>query len=82
MATITKNSVIPDDSTVYENHRRAFSHAHSTMNDHFGRVRKPNDLSGEQVHNLVKALVSKNTDNIDMNYCKELLDKYNSIDKN
>ena len=81
MATIARNGVVPDSLTVYESHRRAFSHAHSTMNDHFGRVRKPNDLSGEEVHSMVRAIVSGNTDNIDINFCKELLDKYDAVDK-
>lgn len=82
MGTLKKNNVVADNDTIfnYQVMRAAFS-IEKMVKDDFGSSYKSNPLNGEETHSLLKALISGNTSEINMQKCKELLDKYEKVDR-
>lgn len=86
MGTLKRNEVIiPSHELFMAVHAKNFDKAHALLSSHHGSHYKPNDLNGNEVHALLKALLgeSPNIDGavLDMKMCKELLDKYNNLDR-
>ena len=86
MGTLKRQEVVPSIGRLINQHAEVWHRGMSVMKESFGKVNKSNaDLSSEQIHALLQHALGESPDtkkrNIDLNICKEVLDKYNKADK-
>lgn len=82
MATLKRNDVVADNDYIFKQViDPVINDVESKIRESYGRTYKHNSLNGEEIHALLKAVISGNTDGIDYEECKELLDKYEKIDR-
>lgn len=82
MSTLKRQNVVPSlDGLLKSRHEDAFRSGVHALHNHYGRLHKNHDLDTEDVHDLLRAVVGETPDTLDKNKCKELLDKFNEVDK-
>ena len=86
IGTLKRQEIVPSIGRLINQHAEVWHRGMSVMKESFGKVNKSNaDLSSEQIHALLQHALGESPDtkkrNIDLNICKEVLDKYNRADK-
>lgn len=82
MATLKRNDVVRDNDYLIKSAvEPVINDVESKIRESFGRGFKNNPFDGEGIHALLKALIGGSTNEIDYQQCKELLDKYEKIDR-
>ena len=83
MATLKRNNVIPPpDGMINKFPAEAFNQGISMMDTHHGRDYKNNSFSAEEIHTMLKViLLGESPDKLNINNCKEALDKWDNMDR-
>jgi hypothetical protein len=83
MATLKRNNVVPPpDGMLNKYPADCFNKAISSMDTHHGRDYKQSNFSAEEVHTMLKViLLGESPSELNLNICKETLDKWDSMDK-
>ena len=83
MATLKRNNVIPPSSELLNKFPADnFNQGMSMMDSYHGRDYKNNNFSAEQIHLMLKTiLLGESTNELNLNECKETLDKWNDMDR-
>jgi len=83
MATLKRQDVVPSlGGMLKSRHQDSFENAVNSLESHHGNTYKRVELEPDELHALLrKAIIGVNTSNLDINKCKELLDKYDKIDR-
>jgi hypothetical protein len=86
MGTLKRQNVVPSVERLIDMQAEVWHRGTGVMKETFGKVSKSNnDLSSEQIHALLQHALGESPDtkkhNIDLNICKQVLDKYNKADK-
>jgi len=86
MGTLKRQNVVPSIGRLIDQQAEVWHRGMSVMKETFGKANKSNaDLSAEQIHALLQHALGESPDtkkhNIDLNICKQVLDKYNKADK-
>lgn len=82
MATLKRNDVVASNDFIFRQViDPVINGVESKIRESFGRSYKNNPFDGEETHALLKAIISGNPNGVDINKCKEWLDKYENIDR-
>jgi hypothetical protein len=83
MATLKRNNVVPPpDGMINKFPADAFNQGMSMMDSHHGRDYKNSNFSANEIHEMLKAILLRESPNeLDLNKCKETLDKWNEQDR-
>jgi hypothetical protein len=83
MATLKRNNVVPSSSELLNKFPADnFNQGMSMMDSHHGRDYKNNNFSADQIHLMLKTiLLGESPSELNLNECKETLDKWNSMDR-
>jgi hypothetical protein len=83
MATLKRQNVVPPSSGMINKFPAdAFNQGMSLMDAHHGRDWKQTNFSADEVHTMLKViLLGESPNNLNINNCKEVLDKWNEQDK-
>jgi len=81
IATIKRNSIIPNEEQILHFYRASFFSAVHTLESSHGRSYKDDALSVDKVHTLLKYALGETTELNILAECKTILDKYNKLDK-
>ena len=83
MATLKRNNVIPPpDGMLNKLPADNFEQGASLIDGHHGRDYKQSNFSADDIHNMLKViLLGESTNELNINNCKEVLDKWDSMDR-
>jgi hypothetical protein len=83
MATLKRNNVVPPSDGIVNKHPAdSFGQGISFMDAYHGRDYKQNNFSADDIHIMLKAiLLGESPNDLNMNNCKEALDKWNNMDR-
>ncbi len=85
MGTLKRQNVIPNLGQLINVHTEVWERGIGVMRESFGRVTKGNDLGVNEVHALLQRVLGESPDtkkhHLDLDICKQILDKYNKVDK-
>jgi hypothetical protein len=82
MATLKRNDVVANNDYIFSDTiNNTILGVEESIRQSYGKSHKHNPLGGEELHALLKGVIGGNTNGIDFNLCKELLDKYEKIDR-
>jgi hypothetical protein len=83
MATLKRNNVVPPpDGMLNKYPADSFNQAISSMDTHHGKDYKQSNFSAEEVHTMLKViLLGESPSELNLNICKETLDKWDGMDK-
>lgn len=82
MSTLKRQNIIPSlDGLLNSRPRDCFKNGVYSLESHYGRVSKNHNLDAEDIHDLLRVSIGENPNTLDKNKCKELLDKWNEVDK-
>jgi hypothetical protein len=85
MATLKRNKVVPPSNGILNYGSFAsdnFNQAISYMDSHHGRDYKQNNFSADEIHIMLKAvLLGESPNELNINNCKETLDKWDKLDR-
>lgn len=82
MATLKRNNVVRDTPFLLSyTIAPVMDSIENLVKQQFGSVHKSHNLDSEQVHNILKALLGVSPNKVDLNNCKELLDKLDRVDR-
>jgi hypothetical protein len=83
MATLKRNNVVPpSDGMINKFPAESFCQGMNFMESHHGSDYKSSNFSAEQIHLMLKAiLLRESPSELDLNKCKEVLDKWDKQDR-
>jgi hypothetical protein len=83
MSTLKRNDVVPPpDGMINKYPAEAFNQAISMMESHHGSDYKQNNFSANDIHTMLKViLLGESPSELNLNNCKERLDKWNEQDR-
>jgi hypothetical protein len=83
MATLKRNNVIPPpDGILNKLPADNFEQGANMIDGHHGRDHKNSNFSADEIHNMLKViLLGESTNELNINNCKEVLDKWDSMDR-
>jgi hypothetical protein len=83
MATLKRQNVVPPpDGMLNKYPADSFNQAIGMMESHHGRDYKNSSFSADQIHLMLKAILLRESPNeLDLNKCKETLDKWDEQDR-
>jgi hypothetical protein len=83
MATLKRNEVVPPlDGMIKMRHEDCFRSAVQDFSSHHGNINKRVSLESDEIHSLLRQVFrGEDAHQITLNKCKEILDKYDEIDK-
>jgi hypothetical protein len=83
MATLKRNNVVPPpDGMLNKLPADNFEQGASMIDGHHGRDYKQSNFSADDIHNMLKViLLGESTNELNINNCKEVLDKWNEQDR-
>ena len=83
MATLKRQDVVPPSSGMINTFpAEAFNGGISLMDTHYGRDWKQTNFSADEVHTMLKViLLGESPSNLNINNCKEVLDKWDKQDR-
>jgi hypothetical protein len=83
MATLKRNNVVPPpDGMINKFPADCFNQGMSMMDSHHGSDYKNSSFSAEDIHKMLKViLLGESTNDLNLNNCKEALDKWNRQDR-
>jgi hypothetical protein len=82
MATLKRNDVVRDNDFLIKSAiDPIINDVETKIREVYGRSHKNNPFDGEEMHSLLRSFISGNTSGVDINKCKELLDKYEKVDR-
>jgi hypothetical protein len=83
MATLKRNNVVPPPNGILNKVcKETFNAGIGQMESHHGRDYKNNSFSAEEIHTMLKViLLGESPNELNINNCKETLDKWNEQDR-
>jgi hypothetical protein len=83
MATLKRNNVVPPpDGMINKYPADSFNQAIGYMDTYHGRDYKQSSFSAEEIHTMLKVvLLGESPSELNLNNCKETLDKWDSMDR-
>ena len=83
MATLKRNNVVPSSSEIINKFpAESFNAGMSLMDAHHGKDYKNNNFSADEIHKMLKViLLGESPNELNINNCKEALDKWNDMDR-
>ena len=83
MATLKRNNVIPPPSEIINKFPAdSFNQAISFIDSYHGRDYKNSTFSAEEIHTMLRViLLGESPNELNLNNCKEALDKWNNMDR-
>lgn len=83
MATLKRNNVVPPpDGMLNKYPADSFNQAIGYIDAHHGRDYKQSNFSADDIHNMLKViLLRESTNQLNLNNCKEVLDKWDGMDR-
>jgi len=83
MATLKRQNVVPPSSgMINKSPSEAFNQGISLMDTHHGRDYKNSSFSADEIHTMLKViLLRESPNNLNINNCKEVLDKWDKQDR-
>lgn len=83
MATLKRNNVVPpSDGILNKLPADNFNAGMNLLDSYHGRDYKNNNFSADEIHNMLKViLLGESPNQLNLNNCKEALDKWNNMDK-
>jgi hypothetical protein len=83
MATLKRNNVVPPPDGILNKYPAdSFNQGIGMMDSHHGRDYKNSNFSADEIHEMLKTILLRESPNeLDINKCKETLDKWNEQDR-
>jgi hypothetical protein len=83
MATLKRNNVVPPpDGMLNKYPADSFNQAIGLMDSYHGRDYKNSTFSADEIHEMLKAILLRESPNeLNINKCKDMLDKWNEQDR-
>jgi hypothetical protein len=83
IATLKRNNVVPPpDGMLNRLPADNFEQGASMIDSHYGSDYKSSNFSADDIHKMLKViLLRESTDELNINNCKEVLDKWNGMDR-